>query len=70
MYIYGIYLDIYVNHWEIEPIQLIHNSFSINQKTFFEMTHFNLCISQNSFYIYITNTKPFSKFYSNFYSNK
>ena len=49
IYIYGIYMNIFENQRDNEPIQLIHNPFSVNQKTFFEMTHLDLYLSQIHF---------------------
>ena len=38
-------------------------SFLVNHETFFEMTHFDFCLSQIWFYIYITYTKSFYHIY-------
>ena len=64
-YIYT-YIHIYGNH---RDIQFIHISFLVfNHKACFEMTRFDICLSQVLFlHIYITYTKSFYKlFYSNF----
>ena len=65
-----IYVSIYLYIiTEIFNSSILHTSFLVfSQKTCFEMTRFNICLSQISFlHIYITYTKSFYKlYYSNF----